>query len=826
MFVLKLGLVQYTEKVFSTISLSTFDRFLIYPYNKAMREWSLGPDSPLYLIIAADARLCEPNYVNDHIWELEFGSGEPAALSLRTTFGLRARAVRIYPRFTESGKAITDPAEFASPPVVRRFFSNYLEISFSPFSGLEVIYEIRQPESDVIAGRVTVVNHTTAIRNMNLEMCAGLVPLDGNAFSNTQTQMVNVLVGQTGDLVPLLFMTGGPLPGAGPLPALMIEMELGPGATRQLTWVQAAKGERQSSFDAARLVAAQPWEAERTRIEMVNAGQMIEIYTTDPEWDAALAFSQSAAFSLFFPANNHLPHASFVTVRGPDQGFSHKGDGSDYPASWAGQTPLETYYLASLLPAAPDYIQGVLRNFVAIQKQDGKIDGKPGLAGQRGRSQAMPLLASLAWNLFEISQDENFLADIFPNLSLFYWAWFSPQNDRDRDGVPEWGHLLQTGYEENPLFDTWDPGSQGADISFVSNPALLSFLFREANSLIKIAERLHRQNEVKLLNQQVASLKSELDESWNPRTALYRYRDRETGLTAVGKVLARQRGPGKIKLKRTFEQPLRLLIEVQAERQGARRPHVIISEYVTKGQSEVIPGTQFQWRSGGMVATSQKVHKKIGRIEVKGVQAKDLIIVRSLDYTSEDHTLLLPLWAGVPDVQQAHSMLARAVLNAERFDRPFGIPSCLNTADPESEANYLSVYLLWNQLFGEGMLEYGFRVEAARLVAHLMSAVIQNLKQNRTFYQYYHSETGQGMGERNALSGLAPVGLFLRVLGLQVLSATQVRLEGLNPFPWPVTVQYKGLKVVRGLDKTEIVFPNGKKFMVTDPTPCTVSLQD
>jgi hypothetical protein len=805
---------------------AAFDRFLIYPYNKAMREWSLGPDAPLNLTIAADARFCEPNYANDHIWELAFGYGEPAALSLRTTYGLRARAVRIYPRLTESGKAVTDPAEFASPPVVRRFFSNYLELSFSPFSGLEVNYEIRQPESDVIAGRVTVVNHTTAMRNLKLEMCAGLVPLDGHAFSYTQMQMVNVLVGQSGGIAPLLFMTGGPLPGAGPLPALMIEMELGPGATRQLTWVQAAKDEQQSSFDAARLVAAQPWEAERARIEMANAGQMIEIYTTDPEWDAALAFSQSVAFGLFFPASQHLPHTSFVTVRGPDQGYSHKGDGSDYPASWSGQTPLEAYYLASLLPAAPDNILGVLRNFLAIQNQEGTVDGKPGLAGQRGRFQAMPLLASLTWNLFGIMQDESLLADVFPQLLSFYWAWFSPQNDRDRDGVPEWGHLLQTGYEENPLFDTWNPGSKGVDITCISSPALLAFLFKEASALIKIAERIHRQNDVKMLTQQVASLKTELDKSWNPRTALYRYRDRETGKSLVGKVLARQRGPGKIKLKRTFAQPVRLLIEVQTDRQGARRPQVVIGEYVTKGQSEVIPGTSFQWRSGGMIATSQKVHKKVGRIEVKGVQAKDLIIVRSLDYTSEDHTLLLPLWAGASDTEQAHSMLVHTVLNAERFDRPFGIPACIDSADPETEDNHLSVYLLWNQLLGEGLLNYGFRKEAARLVAHLMSAVIQNLKQRQTFYQYYHSETGQGIGERNALSGLAPVGLFLQVLGVQVLSATRVRLEDHNPFPWPVTVQYKGLKIIRGLEQTEVVFPNGKRTIVRDPNPCIVSFQD
>ncbi|MCK7481564.1 MAG: hypothetical protein M0C28_33590 [Candidatus Moduliflexus flocculans] len=115
----------------------------------------------------------------------------------------------------------------------------------------------------------------------------------------------------------------------------------------------------------------------------------------------------------------------------------------------------------------------------------------------------------------------------------------------------------------------------------------------------------------------------------------------------------------------------------------------------------------------------------------------------------------------------------------------------------------------------EGLLRYGFRSDAARLVVHIMAGIIQNLKQNRAFYARYHAEKGTGIGERNALSGLAPVGLFLKVLGVEILSATRVRLEGSNPFPWDVTVGYKGLRVIRGANKTEVIFANGKSVAVT-----------
>jgi hypothetical protein len=689
---------------------------------------------------------------------------------------------------------------------------------------LEVTYEVHVPESNAIAGRVTVANRSIEARNPRLEMCAALVPLDGYAFSHTQMQMVNVMIGQTGGLVPLLFLTGGPLPGPGPQPSLMVNLDLGSNDVRQLTWSQAATPEHQTSFDAARLIAAQSWDAERARIELVNAGSSVEIHTGDLEWDAALAFSQKAAFHLFFPANENLPHPSFVQARGPDHGNSRKGDGSDYPATWSGQFPLDAYYLSSLLPTAPDLAQGLLHNFLSTQTEDGTVDGKPGLGGQRGKYQAMPMLASLAWNLYQTTEDDDFLEEVLPKLLNFFWAWFSPKNDRDRDGIPEWAHLLQTGYEENPAFDAWNPWSKGIDVTVMHNPALMAMLYREAQSLTLIVRELGQTDEVELVKKQAERLKSALDEVWNPRTALYSYRDRETGESTRGKILGRLKGPGTIKLKQTFDPPIRLLIEVQAKDPGAKRPQVIISEYVTKGENEVIRGGGFHWRSGGLVATSQQVHEKIGRVQVKGLKKNDKVIVRKLDYTLEDHTLLLPLWGGVPDEQTAKVLVNRTILNADRFDRPYGIPACPNMPSKQADLVCSSVYPAWNQLIGEGMLAYGFREDAARLVIHLMTGVIHNLKQKRAFYERYHADTGQGIGERNAVSGLAPVGLFLQALGVQVISPTRVRLEGKNPFPWPVTVQFKGTKVLRGLDRTEVIFSNGKSVIVDDPTPCLVSL--
>lgn len=152
------------------------------------------------------------------------------------------------------------------------------------------------------------------------------------------------------------------------------------------------------------------------------------------------------------------------------------------------------------------------------------------------------------------------------------------------------------------------------------------------------------------------------------------------------------------------------------------------------------------------------------------------------------------------------------------------MPSLPLSPDPDAEAVSMGVTFPWNQLIGEGLLAYGFRAEATRLTAHLMNAVIQNLKQNRAFYQRYHAEKGTGIGERNSLQGFAPVGLFMQTLGVTIFSATKVGLEGRNLFPWAVTIKYKGLTVVRGLEQTVVTFLNGESVIVKEEQPCIVEM--
>ena len=796
-----------------------------------MREWNLGPGDPLALTLAADFRLGTTDYLNDQIWELETG-GDPLALALCTTYGLRARLMRIFPRFSVGSQVVTDPATFPLPPRLRRFHPNFLLLDFSPIPGIDVVAEYWAPDSHTTAGRFTVTNHAAETLSLLLELCGQLAPLDGQSLAPLSMHSVNILAGRTSDLTPVIFLTGGPQPGPGPYPSLAIDLTLAAGSSRSLTWVQAALTTPSDSFELARRTAARPWEAERARIELVNTAQTVEVHTGDADWDAALALSQKTAFSLFFGPGQFLPSPSFVLARQPDHGHSPRGDGRDYSSLWNGQSPLEAGYIASLLPGAPELAAGLVRNFLAVQAEDGAVDWKPGLAGQRGNWLAAPLLASLAWRTYQHTIDTNFLREIQPGLKAFIQCWFTEAHDRDMDGFPEWDHPLQTGLEDNPAFTVWQTGGQGAGISFVESPALPAMLCREVLSLAHIAEVLGQPKEAKRLKLRSEELRLLTEQCWDVSAVLYHNRDRATHRSPAGKTLGRPRRAGKLALNQSFRQPVRLLVRITLTGEATRRPEVIL--HGLEGEiprSERLERGDFQWGTGLAVATSRELYTRLDEVEVSGVERRDLVSVQIMDFSDEDITLFLPLWAGIPDLPRAETLLRQTLLPADRFGRPFGIPACLlptptarqNESDLAIGSACQAVYLPWNALIGEGLLAYGLREAAAQVTAQLMSVVIQNLKKQHAFQQAYHSETGAGIGERNMLQGLAPLGLFLEVLGVDIQSPQRVTLAGKNPFPWPVTVKYRGLTVTRQAEQTVIVFPDGQTLTLNDPTEAVVS---
>ena len=103
---------------------------------------------------------------------------------------------------------------------------------------------------------------------------------------------------------------------------------------------------------------------------------------------------------------------------------------------------------------------------------------------------------------------------------------------------------------------------------------------------------------------------------------------------------------------------------------------------------------------------------------------------------------------------------------------------------------------------------------AAELVIRLMHSVIGALKEDKAFRSRYNPDQEGGVGGRGYIDGAAPLSLFLQTLGVRLISPSKVWIQPGNPYPWPVTVRWRGLVVHCEQEKTRVTFPDGQETMV------------
>ena len=793
-----------------------------------MADWNITPERQLTLTLASDARLGPTDYTNDQIWELNFGNSEPPSLSLQTTFGLRARICRIFPRFIHNGQVIFDPAQYYRPIIIHKYFPNFISLSFKPFSSINVNIEYWVPGSHVIAGRSKITNTGHETCQFQLEWAELLIPSsEGTRMAADQIGLITVLTGQTSNLFPVLFLTGGVQAGNSPYPSLNLTLDIPPRGEQESRWVNASLEDLNASFELTKDVIKRNWDAEFARCNRLNA-QQLEITTGNPDWNTAFHLAQTIASQLILQATEKCQAPSFVSSRIPDQGFSMLKDGSDYNHHWNGQTASDAYYLTNfLLPSSPELLKGFLDNFIATQSAQGEIDWKPGLGGQRSQLQATPLLSCMAWLYYESTHDDEYIRTVFPQLLKFFYSWFNSSHDRDNDSIPEWDQTIQTGYDDHPLFSYTHPWSVGMDISTVESPDLISYLFRENQSLVSMAKLIGDGDESDHLALVSSQLKQMVDQTWSDQHVSYLYRDRDSHLSTQGEIFGTLDGPGILEIHQIFPQPIRPLFRIKSIRERTQSVQVYIHGTTPAGAHRVdhIPPHRIHWHLGSGFITSETIYQSIERIEITGIVSSVEVVAHSADLTGLDQTLLLPLWAGIPTDDKAKILTNLTILNKKKFLSPYGLRS--NILKPEGSDvtdEYFAMHLPWISMILEGMLHYGMQKKTAVVFTRLIKGVLNSIKQEMKFHQSYHSETGKPMGAINSLSSLIPVGLFLKILGIKIVNPSTIEITSGDPFPWSVTIKFRGLTLVHHEKKTLVIFPDGQNVTVENDRPQIISV--
>jgi hypothetical protein len=790
-----------------------------------MHSFPLDRDHIYQLYLCADSRHAQVDILDDQIWEITLASGEPPAMTLQTTYGLRCHWMRLFPRFTVKNTTLVDPFQFSKPPVLEKLFPDWVLIRFEPFEGISVLAEYRAVDSHVIAGRFKVSNQSILPQSLKLEWVALLNPLgSGESMLALQKGGIAYLQGKTGKLAPTCVMSGTASANPAPYPSLSQNMDLYPGGQSLITWSLASLDSPEESLYRALSTLDCHWEAETARIEMTGISQNVEIETGNPDWDAAIKFSQNYAWSLLL--NGSAPHSNptLVLSRHPDLGYSPRETSRDLNPIWSSQTAVDAWYMSQiLLPGAPATVKELLNNFFTVQNENGWIDWKIGLSGQISNQLSIPILATLTLQLFPYLLDYEWLKSAYLKLVKFIQHWFSPMLDRDQDYYPEWQNALQSGLEDSPIYNRWSPTAQGLDIKLLESPSLGAFLVQELDSLLEISRLLGQVEGSEWLHDTKRRLLSAVQECWKEQRAFYGYRDAVNHQRFESQTIGRWTSSGSFHESAKFLQPLRLVAHLSSADEMTLVARVTIrGTQLTEEIEEKILPTQFAWSHGHASAFTQALFTTIHEIEINGLREGDSITLSTAGYDQEDCSLFLPLWAGIPIDTQAKKMVEQAYLT--RFRQPMGLPICQAQSIPADPRSLDCISLPWNLFLAEGLFRYGYCQQSAELVSSWLQAVSNNLRENHTFRQYYHALDGSPFGEKAHLHGLIPVNFFLTLAGIQQLTPNLIVFSGNNNFLRPIHVKYKQVDIQCHTNEFVVKYSAGPKLTLPSPGPHRVSI--
>lgn len=802
-----------------------------------VRRWELTKDSPYALQLAADARLSQTDYLDDQVWEIALGSSDEPAMTVQTQYGGRVGLASLVPLWTHENRVIYQAHTYHDTPLITAFAPNFIQVEAHVLPNVHLQANHIAFESQVMGGVYTLTNNTERAVRLRLELFGhvGVRGKEEKLAIVTLAQGGHALsLGAHNRLSPIVMIEDGQaslLTSKSASPKIGKDVIIPAGASTSIRWVHTGLPDIRQSIATARRWLSADWQPFLEAID--TATQAIPIIETDnPEWDAVLASSYNQVIQAVLRAAGIFPRETFVAGRLPENGFSPNESGTDHPRSWSGQDFHVAYMILPVIASiAPSIAEGIFKNYIAMQTSSGAIDMKPGAAGQKLDLLCPPVLARLAWMIFEQTGNEDFLKEHFDALQKFFAYWF--EQDTDGDGIPEWADDRQLGYVAFPTFAPGMEWAQGANINRTETPDLIAYLLSEADHLQRIAETINAEDSSDIMERS-QHLENTLSDFWEGE--FYAYRDRDTHHTTSGMVLLED-GAGDVKhpIKRPLAVPNRVVVLIVG---GVRHtPNVTLHvEGLDEDGNEISESAtkdDFRWQSGQGTYTTQTVFSKVNQIRCDGLSRVYTISARTMDTTALDINNLLPLWSGhIPD--DHIEKLTALALDKTRFLRPNGITmtdAASADFDPSSADGAGGVWLYWQTIMGDALIRAGQGTAVSNIVQNILTMQGDILRQKHQFAQFYHADQALGLGEKEHLLGIAPLSLLSQLVGVRILSSERVWLS--QDFAWGknITLRQHGVTINRSNESIKIEFPSGHVVeleanleddqLIEDPEPTT-----
>ncbi|MEQ9101090.1 MAG: trehalase family glycosidase [Imperialibacter sp.] len=189
---------------------------------------------------------------------------------------------------------------------------------------------------------------------------------------------------------------------------------------------------------------------------------------------------------VFYPAEGKSSYPYYVFSREPVWGWGH-----------GGQVFHESLTMLALVLQDPELAMNSQRVFKERQYENGYINYRTGgyldeiIEHEGELTSSAPWYAWINWEVYKITQDKAFLAEMYESSKRFYEFYVS-NRDKDGDGLCEWGgHAILESVRDADVA-VWDEVGWPANFEAVD---LNSMLVMEAKSLEQMAAALGKTDE-------------------------------------------------------------------------------------------------------------------------------------------------------------------------------------------------------------------------------------------------------------------------------------------------------------------------------------------
>ncbi len=752
-----------------------------------MLNGPLFAKEPCPLTIASDYRFGEFHPEIDAVWTQNLRPGEP--LWLRTSLGLQAQSLRIFPSFILQNQSFTFLESFFSSPRIDLLLTNYMRISFGLQPGLAVSLENWAAASNRLLGRIELSNENNDRCELEVNLSADLVPQTGSTgMSPVLHKFKTLLQGTSSNLALALGMEGPARVVFSPLPALCWRASIPARARLALQWRLVIESDLPQALAAASEAYPANYSAEVARVLNRNRQETVHISEAQEGWHEVLAASQMLATQLVY--SNAEAQLEALPQRNSDTSHPELRPASLSPQQKPQLHPAALrQVILALVPGQTKTALSLLRAYLQVLPQD-SIE-KP----------LFPCLAALSWELFTQFQDKSLISFVYPILRDQTLAWFNKTHDQDYDGLPEWESLSQTMLFDQPGFEVLRAANQATPIQKTESSALTALLLDELHALESMAQLLSDSAGLQIYQ-------SLAQRSRNALAAVYARNvfgtwDRDTHARFIGEVLYRGPLQNLNHTTYTLTQPQRLLMQVFPSDPLGKPLSIKLDGLGSDGkkQEEQLGAGQISWLPGFFFAASQKIYTQLNGLHADGQNAELLLYTPSLDgFSIADLYAWDPLLAEQNWVNDVFTKLENETL--------YGLPETLLA--PVGVTSQGKTNPVWTSLLIDKFIKEGETTRAFNLLQSWVRASIRSLNSEHSLFEAADASNGRPYGNRSAAAGILPLNLVLRMAGVHFMEDGRVQIAGANPFPWPIGFRYRGVHVLRDGKNTRISFPNGE----------------